>query len=216
MFEDFRRSREIMYEAFGASEEERAQGRVRIAEDWESSFVAGLQVFNNRTSAVSGSSTNFPGPGIEVIGGGAVPQVFESFASIVNTGGFAQEQLGWHDWVFATVGGRYDYNSAFGKTSGGVFYPQASFSFVLSDRAGYKESFIGRHISTLRFRGAFGKAGRQPGAFDKLTTYAPLTAATERSDQRRRRATDQHTEQHADTAAPGFANDGFPHDRTLK
>jgi TonB-linked SusC/RagA family outer membrane protein len=143
-----------------------------------SNLIFGGQGYITRTNDESGNTTSFPGPGIEVIGGGAVPQVFESFASIVNTGGFAQEQLGWHDWVFATVGGRYDYNSAFGKTSGGVFYPQASFSFVLSDRAGYKESFIGRHISTLRFRGAFGKAGRQPGAFDKLTTYAPLTAST--------------------------------------
>jgi TonB-linked SusC/RagA family outer membrane protein len=142
-----------------------------------SNLIFGGQGYVTKTNDESINGRQFPGPGIEVSsGGGAVPQVFENFQSVVNTGGFAQEQLGWHDWVFATVGGRYDYNSAFGKTSGGVFYPQASFSLVLSDRAGYKDSFIGRRFSTFRIRGAMGKAGRQPGAFDKLTTYAPLTS----------------------------------------
>ena len=143
-----------------------------------SNLIFGGQGYITRTNNETGSTTSFPGPGIEVIGGGSVPQVGESFVSVVNAGVFAQEQMGWHDWVFATVGGRYDYNSAFGKTSGGVLYPQASFSFVLSDRAGYKDSFVGRYLSTFRIRGAAGKAGRQPGAFDKLTTYGPLTSAT--------------------------------------
>ncbi|MDQ8165003.1 MAG: SusC/RagA family TonB-linked outer membrane protein [Gemmatimonadota bacterium] len=146
--------------------------------NFSSNLVFGGQGFITRTNVEGGNATAFPGPGIEVLGGAASPQVFESFASIVNTGMFAQEQLGWRDWVFATVGGRYDYNSAFGKTSGGVFYPQASFSFVLSDRNGYSDSFIGKYLSTFRIRGALGKAGRQPGAFDKLTTYSPLTAST--------------------------------------
>lgn len=143
-----------------------------------SNLIFGAQGFITKTNDESGNVTGFPGPGIEVLSGGASPQAFENFNSIVNTGMFAQEQLGWHDWVFGTVGGRYDYNSAFGKTSGGVLYPQASFSLVVSDRAGYRDSFLGKHLSTLRFRGALGKAGRQPGAFDKLTTYLPLTAST--------------------------------------
>ncbi|HVZ47952.1 MAG TPA: SusC/RagA family TonB-linked outer membrane protein [Gemmatimonadaceae bacterium] len=143
-----------------------------------SNLIFGAQGYITKTNDESGNTTSFPGPGIEVLGGGATPQLFENFQSIVNTGVFAQEQLGWHDWVFGTVGGRYDYNSAFGKTSGGVLYPQGSFSIVLSDRAGYKETFLGRHLTTLRIRGALGRAGRQPGAFDKLTTYLPLTAST--------------------------------------
>lgn len=143
-----------------------------------SNLIFGGQGFITRNFDVSGNNQGFPGPGIEVLGGGSAPQLFESFTSIVNTGAFAQEQLGWRDWVFATFGGRYDYNSAFGKTSGGVFYPQASFSFVLSDRAGYNDSWLGKYFSTLRLRGATGKAGLQPGAFDKLTTYLPLTATT--------------------------------------
>lgn len=143
-----------------------------------SNLIFGGQGFLTRTNDESGTNQGFPGPGIEVVGGGSSPQVFESFGSIANIGVFAQEQLGWRDWVFATVGGRVDRNSAFGKTDGGVLYPQGSFSFVLSDRAGYADSFLGKYFSTLRVRGAVGKAGLQPGAFDKLTTYLPLTSTT--------------------------------------
>ena len=45
-----------------------------INETWSSSFVAGLQVFNNQTTAHTASATNFPGPGIAVVGAGGLNQ----------------------------------------------------------------------------------------------------------------------------------------------
>jgi TonB-linked SusC/RagA family outer membrane protein len=143
-----------------------------------SNLIFGAQGFITKDNDESSTNQNFPGPGIEVVGGGSSPQTFEEFTSIVNAGYFAQEQLGYNDWTFVTAGGRYDYNSAFGKTSGGVFYPQASISVIPSDRAAWRESFVGRYLSTLRLRAAIGKSGRQPGAFDKFTTYTALTATT--------------------------------------
>lgn len=143
---------------------------------FNSNLIFGAQGFITKDNDESSTNQGFPGPGIEVVGGGASPQAFEVFQSIVNAGYFAQEQLGYNQWVYTTFGGRYDYNSAFGKTSGGVFYPQASFSIVPSDRAGWRDAFVGRYLSSLRLRGAIGKAGRQPGAFDKLTTYTALTS----------------------------------------
>ncbi|MBU6367831.1 MAG: SusC/RagA family TonB-linked outer membrane protein, partial [Gemmatimonadetes bacterium] len=134
------------------------------------SSVAGLQVFNNRTEASSGSSAFFPGPGIEVVGaGGQNISAGESFLTTVNGGYFAQSQVGWHDWVFGTVGGRYDFSSAFGKNAGGVFYPKVSLSVVPSDRPGWNSTLV----STFRVRAAVGQSGRQPGAFDQFTTFAP-------------------------------------------
>ena len=141
-----------------------------------SNFIFGAQGFLSRDNDESSTNQGFPGPGIEVVGGGSSPAVFESFSSIVNAGYFGQEQLGYNDWVFMTFGGRYDYNSAFGRTSGGVFYPQASISIIPSDRAAWRGSFFSRYLSTLRLRAAVGQAGRQPGAFDKLTTYTALTS----------------------------------------
>jgi outer membrane receptor protein involved in Fe transport len=136
--------------------------------------VAGLQVFNNRTETNSGSSAFFPGPGIEVVGaGGQNISAGESFLTTVNGGYFAQSQIGWHDWVFGTVGGRYDFSSAFGENAGGVFYPKASLSMVPSDRQGWSSTLL----STFRLRAAIGQSGRQPGAFDQFTTFAPQVTA---------------------------------------
>lgn len=143
-----------------------------------SNLIFGAQGFLTRDNDESANNQGFPGPGIEVVGAGSSPQVFESFSSIVNAGYFAQEQLGLADWIFVTGGARYDYNSAFGKSSGGVVYPQASLSVIPSDRPAWKASRVAGYLSTLRLRAAVGRAGRQPGAFDKLTTYSALTSPT--------------------------------------
>jgi TonB-linked SusC/RagA family outer membrane protein len=137
-----------------------------------SAFVAGLQVFNVRSATSGGSSTNLPGPGIEVVGaGGQNITVSEGLLTTVNGGFFAQEQLGFANWSYLTVGGRYDYASAFGAEAPGVFYPKASLSLVPSDLTRWSNPL---GINTLRLRFAWGKSGRQPGAFDKFTTFAPL------------------------------------------
>lgn len=145
----------------------------RAITPWLSSaLVAGMQVFNVRTATSGGSSTNLPGPGIEVVGaGGQNIAVSEGLLTTVNGGFFAQEQLGFHDWSYLTVGGRYDYASAFGAEAPGVFYPKASLSVVPSDLPTWRQPL---GINTLRLRFAWGKSGRQPGAFDKFTTFAPL------------------------------------------
>lgn len=147
-----------------------------LGKHFNSNFLFGAQGFLTRDNDESSNNVNFPGPGIEVIGGGSSPQVYESFASIVNAGFFGQEQLGFNDWMFGTAGGRFDFNSAFGKTSGAVFYPQGSLSIIPSDIPAYKDTRLSKVFQTMRFRAAIGKAGRQPGAFDKLTTYGPLTS----------------------------------------
>ena len=147
-----------------------------LGKHFNSNLLFGAQGFLTKNNDETASNNSFPGPGIEVVGGGSSPSVSESFSSIVNAGFFAQEQMGFNDWMFATAGGRYDYNSAFGKTSGGVFYPQGSLSIIPSDVPSYKDSRISKYFQTMRFRAAIGRAGRQPGALDKLTTYGPLTS----------------------------------------
>ena len=145
-----------------------------FSDQWTTSTVVGLQVFNNRTTTQTGSSTSFPGPGIEVVGAGGLNiNVGESFITTVNGGYFAQTQIGWHDWIFGTGGGRYDFSSAFGKSAGGVFYPKLSLSVVPSDRKSWSSTLLPQ----LRLRAAVGRSGRQPGAFDQFTTFSPLVTS---------------------------------------
>ena len=145
-----------------------------ISSSLTSGLVVGMQVFNDRSESTTGSALDLPGPGIEVVGaGGRNIATGESFATGINGGYFAQEQLGFKNWVFLTLGGRYDFASAFGEESPGVFYPKASLSVVPSDLTGWSAPF---GINTLRLRVAMGQSGRAPGGFDKFTTFAPLRA----------------------------------------
>lgn len=139
----------------------------------QSDFVAGVQGFIVKEQLTGGSNTNFPGPGLEVVGAGSAPSVNEAFVQTVNGGYFFQDQLGFQEFAYLTVGGRYDYASAFGEEAGGVFYPKVSLSIVPSDRNAWS-SPLG--INTLRVRAAIGKSGRQPNAFSKFTTFAPLSS----------------------------------------
>jgi hypothetical protein len=92
----------------------------------QSDFVAGVQGFVVKETATGGTNINFPGPGLEVVGAGSTPTVSEAFVQTVNGGYFFQDQLGFQDFTYLTIGGRYDYASAFGEEAGGVFYPKAS------------------------------------------------------------------------------------------
>jgi TonB-linked SusC/RagA family outer membrane protein len=139
----------------------------------QSDFVVGVQGFVVKEQTTGGSNIDFPGPGLEVVGAGSRPTVSEAFVQTVNGGYFLQDQLGFQDFLYVTLGGRYDYASAFGEEAGGVFYPKASISVVPSDRNSWNSPM---GLNTLRVRAAIGKSGRQPNAFSKFTTFAPLTS----------------------------------------
>ncbi|MBW3534362.1 MAG: SusC/RagA family TonB-linked outer membrane protein [Gemmatimonadetes bacterium] len=146
-----------------------------LSEAWTSSLVVGAQQVRGETRVLGGTGERFSGPGLEVAGAGAVQTLSESRLEEVSGGVFAQEQLGFEDWVFLTVGGRWDRHSAFADRAGGAFYPKASLSVVPGDLPGW-DAPLG--VSSLRLRAAVGRSGLQPGAFDRLTTFSPLASET--------------------------------------
>ncbi|OGU04132.1 MAG: hypothetical protein A2W29_11205 [Gemmatimonadetes bacterium RBG_16_66_8] len=140
---------------------------------FESQITAGGQGFLTKSYTRGGQGQDFPGPGLEIAGAGAQRSaLFETFADVANIGLLGQAQLGFNDWAFATVGGRWDRNSAFGENTEGAFYPKASASLVISDLPSWSSSLV----STLRVRGALGKSGLQPGAFDRFTSFVAGTS----------------------------------------
>lgn len=141
-----------------------------IGGNWSSSLTLGTQGFLVRTKLNAASGDAFPGPGIEVITAAQNQAASESFSENVNLGIFAQEQLGYREFAFLTIGARYDVNSAFGETFSGVIYPKASLSVIPTELT----QWGGSTLSTLRLRAAIGQSGLQPGAFDQFRTYEPL------------------------------------------
>jgi TonB-linked SusC/RagA family outer membrane protein len=144
----------------------------------QSTLVLGTQGFVTNQKTETGSDRDFAGPGLGVIGAGSRPGVGEGLIKVVNAGYFAQEQLGVRDWIFLTGGARYDYNSAFGESAGGVLYPKVSVSLVPSDLASWQNGRVAGLLSSARLRAALGRSGRQPGAFDKFTTFTALPSST--------------------------------------
>ena len=143
-----------------------------FTDDISSTLLVGTQGFLSQNVYSGGSGQNFPGPGLEVASAGADQAISESWLREVNAGVYFQEQLGYQDWAFLTLGARFDANSAFGEDFETATYPKAALSLVPTDLFDWNNETL----STFRLRGAWGRSGLQPGAFDKFTTYTPLPA----------------------------------------
>jgi TonB-linked SusC/RagA family outer membrane protein len=146
---------------------------VRNFGSFENSLLFGAQGFLRQRSNVGGTGDSFPGPGLETLSALANRSTFEGWLRNTQIGGYLQDQVGYDDWVFLTVGGRWDANSAFGENFATAFYPKASISVVPSQGLDWSNETF----STFRVRAAIGKSGLQPGAFDKFTTFAPQPSA---------------------------------------
>ncbi len=138
----------------------------------ENTLLFGGQGFMRQRQSAGGGGNTFPGPGLETLSALANQSASESWVRVTQLGGYVQDQLGVDDWVFMTVGGRWDANSAFGEDFSTAFYPKASISLVPSQGLGWQNETF----STFRVRGAIGKSGLQPDAFAKFTTYSPATS----------------------------------------
>lgn len=136
---------------------------------FENQFMFGGQGFLRQRQSAGGGGSVFPGPGLETLSALANSSASESWVRVTQLGGYLQDQLGIDDWIFLTVGGRWDANSAFGEDFTTAFYPKVSASIVPSQGLDWQNETF----STFRIRGALGKSGLQPDAFAKFTTYSP-------------------------------------------
>jgi hypothetical protein len=130
----------------------------------------GGQYYHTRGDTVYAYGEIFPAPGLTAIDATTSGRVNNEY-SVENAelGFFGQQQLGWNDRLFLTLGLRTDDNSAFGKNFNRVYYPKASASWVISEEPFWNVGFI----NTLLLRGAYGEAGKQPPTFAAERTYAP-------------------------------------------
>jgi TonB-dependent starch-binding outer membrane protein SusC len=151
----------------------KASWDTRPTADISNTLLAGTQGFLAQRTLKGGTGTRFPGPGLEVAGAGADQSITETWVRNVQVGGYLQNQIGWRDWSFLTVGGRWDANSAFGESFNTAFYPKLSLSVMPTMAMGYESDLF----STVRVRGAIGRSGLQPSAFDKFTTFSPLPSS---------------------------------------
>lgn len=148
-----------------------------LSSKFESSFILGAQSFMSQQQISSGNAVGFPGPGLTVSNAADQQTLQEIILEEVNFGIFGQEQIGFNDYLFGTVGARLDANSAFGSEFSVIVYPKASLSFIPTDASFWEGSGDG-FINSLQLRTAIGQSGLQPGAFDALTTFESFSSTS--------------------------------------
>ena len=140
-----------------------------LAKDLHVTASAGTQYVNSLVGDVVALSENFASPSDPTVASGAIKNADENRQRVITGGAFATTLFGFKDRYFFTVGARLDGNSAFGKDFGLQLYPKMSGSWVVSDEGFWKEKY-----GTLKLRGAYGAAGRAPGAFAAVRTYSQV------------------------------------------
>lgn len=138
-----------------------------VRDEITATFTAGGQIVDNEENSTTAWSSTFPGPGRPTVGSGAVQLAEEDRIRVVNAGFFGQVRVGFSDRLFVTGGIRFDGNSAFGSQLGLEAYPKVSVSYVVSESGFWKEAW-----GQIKLRGAWGRSGRAPGAFDAVKTWA--------------------------------------------
>ncbi|MHB1168734.1 MAG: TonB-dependent receptor domain-containing protein [Longimicrobiales bacterium] len=145
--------------------------RLPLSESLTSATSIGAQYYRRQTEILSGSGSEFTGPGLTTISGTARSTSNEDLIENVTVGTFIQEEIGWKDRLFMTAALRVDNNSAFGSDFDFVTYPKVSGSWVINEEPFWNVDWI----STLRVRAAYGQSGQQPETFAALRTFQPVT-----------------------------------------
>lgn len=140
----------------------------QAADNLRTTFSFGGQWSAEDESHAQAYGEGLPGPSVPTVSSAALRSGFESRQRVVTGGVFGQSQFAFRDRYYLTLGLRLDGNSAFGSDLGFQAYPKIDGSWVVSD-----EDFWSENWGTLRLRGAYGQAGRAPGAFDAVRTWNP-------------------------------------------
>lgn len=140
---------------------------LELTSNIRSALSFGGQSITTRREVTTAYGENFPGPGDPDVDNAGSTLGFEDRERVVNAGFFVQNIFDLYNKYFITAGVRVDGNSAFGSDFGLQAYPKVSGSYVISD-----EEFWNADWGTMKLRAAWGQAGRAPGAFDAVRTFA--------------------------------------------
>jgi TonB-linked SusC/RagA family outer membrane protein len=143
-----------------------------VADTWTFNSSFGAQYYVRQTETFTNSGQGFASTLSRTINQIAQSNISTSYSFIENKslGFYLQEEIGWNDRLFVTAAVRFDDNSTFGTEAPAQTYPKFSGTWVVSE-----ESFWNFDaINSLRIRGAWGKAGRQPDALSGFNTFTAV------------------------------------------
>lgn len=130
-----------------------------LAYDWRKTL------FNRITSQVTGIPAS---PNIN-LNQGADPLVSQFEDEFVTFGFLVNQKFEYNNFLGISGGVRVDWSSAFGEGSDPFIFPRGDIFLRLSELAFWEG--LKNTIPEFKVRAAYGEAGIQPGAFDRIQTF---------------------------------------------
>ncbi|MQA90914.1 MAG: SusC/RagA family TonB-linked outer membrane protein [Gemmatimonas sp.] len=133
----------------------------------------GAQYYISQADEFSNTGNGFASPLSRTINQLSQPQILTRYEFIENKslGFYVQEQVSFDDRFFLTGAVRFDDNSTFGVDAPSLTYPKFSGTWVISEEGFWNVN----PVNSLRLRGAWGKAGRQPDALSGFFAYQAIS-----------------------------------------
>ena len=147
-----------------------------INDDFRATTSFGFQYYRSQSTGIGSSGSEFAAPPLTTVSAGATRSGTESFSENASMGLYLQEQIDWRNRVFLTAAVRGDDHSAFGADYDAAIYPKLSATWVVHEEPFFQFDWVDQ----LRLRGAWGAAGQQPGQFDAVRLYSPVTGHDDR------------------------------------
>jgi len=140
-----------------------------VNDTWALNTSLGVQYYVRQQETFENSGEGFASTLSRTINQIAQSRMTTRYTFIDNKslGLYVQEEIGYADRIFLTGAVRFDDNSTFGTEAPAQKYPKVSAAWVVSEERFWNFDFI----NSLRLRGAWGKAGRQPDALAGFNTY---------------------------------------------
>jgi TonB-linked SusC/RagA family outer membrane protein len=156
-----------------------ASGGYQLSSGIRLTTSVGGQYYTSTRELLATNGRDFPSPFSTTINQTALTQLQIDYRFIENKslGFYVQEEVAWNDRLFVTAAMRFDDNSAFGTDFAAQRYPKVSAAYVISEESFWNVDFV----NSLRLRGAWGKAGRQPSALSGLNTYSTFRGISGRT-----------------------------------
>ena len=134
----------------------------------------GVQYYASKLDANRASGQEFPSPAVRTLSAAAdITSATQVITENKSLGMYLQQEFNYRDRIFLTAAIRGDDSSAFGTSYDAALYPKLSGTWSISDEDFWSLDVV----NSLRFRSAWGKAGRQPDTFAAVTLYKPVVAS---------------------------------------
>lgn len=134
-------------------------------------LVLGQNLNSTRTRLQQNKGVGYIAPGLftlnNIVSTNITPQNFDQQVNIA--GYFAQTDFEFWDQLYIAAGVRADQTSVLSKKNRTAFFPKASVAWNITNFLGNREQK--GNISYLKARASYGQVGRQPFAYQNITTF---------------------------------------------